>query len=288
MQSKLNVLSLGLAAVSLGVAAYALVDNQDLRTELRAQAMVRNSGGGAEATEALPAEVMERLTAIEAGLASSERVTASRPARGPGALEGRAVEVPTELALPIGIEPAASEEQLAVLVDKAVEKKALELQRMNNKKPSMDAFAETLELTDVQRSAAEQEVLRGQREMRALLETPTEDGTVFLDEVVELMAFGMAKPGQVGQRWQKFIGRVMSENVPGTNQTYGARAESVKSSVRDGFRRNFSESQYATFERWKMDPTEVQGIEGSPWHDLGQRIQERAREMGAKIPGDDR
>jgi len=167
-----------------------------------------------------------------------------------------------------------AEARLKELVDEAVEKKAAIIETMRNKKPSLDAFAQTLELTDEQRAATEQEVLRGQREIKALLDTVSDEGTNFLDEVVDVLAVGIAKPGQVGERWGKLFARLVSEKVPGSDQTYAERAESVKQSVRDAFRRDMSEAQYTRFEAWKMDA------------ELMPRVVERAREMGAEVPDD--
>jgi len=122
--------------------------------------------------------------------------------------------------------------------------------------------------------------------VRSLLETPTEDGTVFLDEIVDTMALGMVKPYEAKRRFAGILGRIIKERVPGTDTTYGERAEQVKQTVRDAFEHSWSQTQYARFQEWKMDPTEVQGIEGSPWEDLRPRIIERARQLGAKLPDD--
>ncbi|MFV1958450.1 MAG: hypothetical protein ACC662_03450, partial [Planctomycetota bacterium] len=178
-------------------------------------------------------------------------------------------------------------EQIREMVDEAVARKAAQLRRMRDKKPPIAVFAKTLGLDGGQREVVEQEVLRGQREIQAILEIPAADGTYFLDELVEVLADGLARPGQNPGRGMKLFGRLLAEEIPGTSETYAERVEAVKKSVRDTFRRDLTQEQYALFEAWEMDPTEIKGIEGSPWKDLERRVIERARDLGATLPEDD-
>lgn len=82
----------------------------------------------------------------------------------------------------------------------------------------------------------------------------------------------------------KWFGRVMTETVPGTSETYAQRAEASKTRLRDALRRELSEEQYGLFEQWQMDPSEVEDIPGSPWKDIEQRVIQRAKDLGAEIP----
>ena len=70
-----------------------------------------------------------------------------------------------------------------------------------------------------------------------------------------------------------------TETIPGTDVTYGARIESAKNEVREAFRSELTEEQYAEFEDWRMDPTEIQEIEDSPWADFEDRIAERVEDL---------
>ncbi len=279
-------LTLILAVVAIGFAVVALMENRDLRSELEDRNVVGDDADeGIVTDESSPEEMLRRLAAVEEDVARVDRVVSESEADVPG-LEGR----PDVISLPspemTEEDKAEAELKLQALVDEAVEKKAAILQTMRNKKPSIDAFSETLGLTEEQRAATEAEVLRGQREIRALLDTVSDEGTNFLDEVVNVLATGMAKPGQAGAEWGKLFQKLVTERVPGTNQTYAERAEAVKQTVRDAFRRDMTKPQYARFEAWQMDPTEVQGIEGSPWEEVMPLVIERAREMGADIPDD--
>ena len=170
------------------------------------------------------------------------------------------------------------------MVDAAVEKKAEQLRVMRNKKPSLEAFADVLALDDEQREAVAQGVVQAQSEIRAVLLQPAEDGTVFLDEFVETFAHGIANPGKDPQRGARLFQRLIAEKVPGSDATYAQQAEAAKAKLRETFKRTMSPKQYATFEAWQMDPSEVQGVPGSPWKELEGRIRERARALGANLP----
>ena len=287
MQSKLSGLALVVSLAAVGVGAYAVTKERED-----------------------PSHLEERLIVIEEQVARIERALESRepgedsgpyllgrslaPARS-GAPAAAATE--TELAAdgprtadaPAGKarDPERAAEEIRALVDKAVEKKAKQIERMRNKKPSIDVFAETLALNDQQRRLVERDVVQAQQEIRTILEIPAADGTNFLDELVEVMAQGMANPGKNPGRGMRLFGRIMSEKIPGTDETYAARIETVKGGLRQSFKSNFDEKQYATFETWRMDPSEVQDIPGSPWEDLEVRIVGRARDLGAEIPEED-
>jgi len=282
MPTKLTGVALALSLAALAVAAYAVLrDRPD------------------------PAAADERLDELQARLAALERAEADRAREredeptliglgldlpsarsegGTGSVAGIAGTGGTGETASTTSEEGASPERIRELVDEAVAKKAVQLQQMRDKKPPIEAFARTLALTEAQRETVEREVVRAQHEIRALLETPAADGTVFLDELVEVLAEGMARPGEKSGRGMKLFGRLLTEEVPGTSQTYAVRAEAVKDTVRAAFRRELTESQYALFEAWQMDPTEIREVEGSPWKDLERRVLDRARDLGADVP----
>lgn len=253
-----------------------------------------------------PLGLEARLQALETRverLARSFHDGEAQAARGPS-LAGREEPVPSSAAAPAnrgaapptdpadeaaaapGTEPAAtSPEAIESLVEQVVERKAARFQLMQgNKKPSLDLFAQTLSLSEDQRRAAEQAVLASQREIQAILETPGRDGTNFVDELVEVLADGLAQPGKDPTRAQRLFGRLLTETLPGSDDTYAVRVEAVKGRLREGFRRDWDAAQYAAFEAWQMDPTEIQEIEGSPWKELEARVIERARALGADLP----
>jgi hypothetical protein len=171
------------------------------------------------------------------------------------------------------------DERVAEVIDEKVSAIAEKQAIMQNKKPSLDDFAEALDLTYNQRVAVEDEVRFGQKEVRNILDIPTADGSNLVKELVEVLAHGGIEHPETSKRFMKWVGRVMSETIPGTDDTYGTRIEAAKNKVRAGFRKVFTDKQYADFEKWGLDPTEIQEIENSPWTDIGELIQKRMLEL---------
>ncbi len=259
--------ALALSALALGVAVLALTRRPP--EPPRAPARM-------DRVEALESQVAELRREVEIlRIAPQERA-------GPGT-----VVLPL---VPDGPAPAAERgEGLKAIVDDAVERKTErvldEMRAKQDRKPAMDLFASTLELTEEQRALTERVVVEGQKEVHAILATPTYDGTNLMDQLVELAAKGIAEPGK-DHGWGLWLARVLSEKVPGTDETYGARIETVKSRMRATFKREWSEAQYKEFETWGVDPTEIEKVPGSPNEALFKRVTERARALGADLPAD--
>ena len=289
MQTQMAVIGLVLSLAALGVAGYAItnpntntndaanpVDTQVRLDEIDARlARLETAIRGAER----PDEPTLIGLATPAGAASPDRVAGATNTAGRTLAPGGPAS--TERA-----EAGEAEEQIRELVDEAVTKKAAQIQQMQDKKPSIDAFSKTLALTDAQREVVEREVVLAQQQIRSLLETPTADGTNLLDELVEVMAEGIARPGEKSERGMKWFGRILTEEVPGTGETYAAQAERAKEQLRRTLRQELTEEQHALYESWQMDPSEVQDVPNSPWKDLQGRIVERAKDLGATIPDD--
>ena len=170
---------------------------------------------------------------------------------------------------------AEIKERVEEIVDERVDK----LEKKQDKKPTLAVFSDVLKLTDNQRSVVDKEVWIAQNEVRVILETPTEDGSILIDELVDVIAYGEAKHPEAGPRFIKWLGRVMSEKIPGTDVTYGADIEVIKNNTRSAFRSELTEKQYAEFESWGVDPTEIKEIENSPWADLEERVKKRLLKM---------
>ena len=287
MSNGLAVVALLLALLAGGFAAYAVLQAPLASDDLEARIAV----------------LEDELSRVEAELGALREATRPPPSLmglGPeaaGASTGvgeRAPSASTETVAegaPTGSTPVAAAEgeaeggRLEDLVDAAVEKKAAQLQAMREKKPSLDVFASVLALDDAQRETVAKGVAASQAEIRSILEIPAEDGTVFLDEFVEALALRMARPKEDPERAKRLFQRLLVEKVPGTDTTYAQQAEAVKSRLRSVFQRTMTPKQYATFEAWRMDPTEVKGVPGSPWKELEGRVRERARVLGAGSDG---
>lgn len=61
--------------------------------------------------------------------------------------------------------------------------------------------------------------------------------------------------------------------------------ETVKGSVGEGLRRELSEKQYAEFEEWGLDPTEIQDITNTPWADFEARVGVSRGDVGGSTLG---
>lgn len=241
-------------------------------------------------------ERTNRVAALEAQVARLNREIESLKAERPGRMRRDTSESPTttpradtgDVASPAN-RPEA-DEALKAIVDDAVDRKAGqvidELRTKANKKPAMDVFARVLELTEEQRAETERVIVEGQRQVHQILNTPTYDGTSLMDDLVEVFAKGIAEPGK-DHGFGRWIGRVLTEKIPGTDETYATRIESVKSTMRATFKRDWSAAQYREFEEWGVDPTEIEKVPGSPNEALGKRIVERATALGAEIPDDE-
>jgi hypothetical protein len=166
----------------------------------------------------------------------------------------------------------------AVVDEKVTELEMKQIQKLD-KKPSLEVFSEILGLTEYQVRLVNEEVWLGQDDVRAILEIPTAGGANLVDELVEVVAYGEAKHPEAGPRFMEWLGRVVSEKIPGTEVTYGAEVEAAKNNVRAAFRREFTEEQYAEFEGWGVDPVEIKEIEDSPWSDFEERVGQRVREL---------
>lgn len=272
---RVGAIALLLAAVALGVAVFALTREQARppeRTPVRTNRVA--------ALEAEVAELRLEVARLQAEQGAHESFRPPMGVPSPGAAGG-------ETASPEAI--AEDNPELAAIVDDAVDRKTKaafdELRIKGNKKPPIDAFASVLDLTDEQRAVTERVVIEGQRELHAILNTVTADGTNLMDELVEIAAKGIAEPGK-DHGWGKWIGRLISEKVPGTDTTYAARIESVKAAMRERFKHEWTKEQFREYQEWGVDPTEVQNVPGSPNEGIMRRITERARQLGAEIPAD--
>ena len=271
---KAGVVAVTLSALAVSIAGYAITQTQVQRH----RAPVRMRG---------LAELEEQIAELQrevAMLKRAQRVPArrTRDESTPDDTAGSTADAPTDA-------PAERDGALAAIVDDAVDRKTKqvmdELRIKANKKPDFKVFAKMLDLTVEQRAAAERVIIEGQRQTHELLNTPTDDGTNLMDQLVEIVARGIAEPGK-DHGFGLWIGRIMSEKLPGTDITYATRIESVKKSMRTTFKRDWSEEQYREFTEWKVDPTEIENVPGSPNEALGKRIMDRVGTLGVDVPND--
>ena len=187
MQNGLGGMALVVALVAIGVGVYALLEEKPggLENESRIAALEDQVGRLEDVVERQRRFSTEQPSLLglrtpgvseEAGPADPDAPSASEVPDAAGAERTGAAS---------GAVSPEEAERLKTLVEDAVEKKAAQMRVMSNKKPSIDVFAKMLDLTDEQRQAVEENVVRSQKEIRELLETPTADGSLLLDELVD-------------------------------------------------------------------------------------------------------
>ncbi|MHC4548739.1 MAG: hypothetical protein ACYTEZ_08160 [Planctomycetota bacterium] len=272
---KSGVVALALSALALGAAVFSLT---------RESPPPGRAAPRTDRVAAVEAQVAELTRELESLKAQKSRPIRRDPSGGPS---GTPHPDAGDFGSPSDV--AEDDPALAAIVDDAVDRKTKrvldELRIKANKKPAMDVFASMLELTDEQRAATERVVVDGQRQVHAILDTPTADGTNLMNGLVEIVARRIAEPGR-DHGFGRWFARIASEKIPGMDETYGARIESVKNAMRATFKRYWSAAQYREFEEWGVDPTEIEKVPGSPNAELWMRIAERARTLGADIPDD--
>ena len=158
-----------------------------------------------------------------------------------------------------------------------------EMRIKQNKKPKIDVFAKLLELTPKQRASAEFAIVQGQREIHGILDMPTADGSNLKDELVEIVAKGFAQPGK-DHGWGRWIGRVMGEKIPGTNETYGTRIEGREEPDARDLPEGVVGGAVPRVQGVGRRPDRGPERPRQPHAALWKAIVERARELGANIP----
>lgn len=174
---------------------------------------------------------------------------------------------------------ALDDERVKELLGSMVKEEVTRQQSLDMEAPPLSQVAATLELEAWQREQVQREVLNGQKETLALLSTPTKDGTLMIDEIMTTYINAQALPPEQAQAsLMKFYGRLMTEVVPGTGETYAQRMAAVNSRVSDGLRRSFSQDQWTEYEKMGItDPTQIQ-VEGSPWEKAFQEYSRRQQQ----------
>ncbi len=302
MSRAATTMAVGLALVSSAVAGVSVWESRQLRRELEARQLLPVAGAsglvetGAPGALPPPAEVAARvlrlekeseklasdlaertrgLTASLSSLASREEETRQKVEETQRIAATLEVKVSGAGGLPLPAPPRAGDAAEGVdaariqqLVASTVDEKMQALKRQQEKKPTLQEFSAELKLDDVQQQSVTQEVFRGQEGIMEVLGIRGADGTDYRSELFE--AYGTAASGdpeKAPQAYMKVValfGRLMTDKIPGTDETYVARINKVKAGVSDSFRNFMTNEQYEAYQKMGQDPTEVQ-IPGNPF-----------------------
>jgi len=266
-----------LSVTALGIAAWSSMETAALREEVRAlrrdregRAPAAGAAAGGAAAEGPGSEAV-----AEGGLP---------PGRGGGAPSGEpGPGSPGEAAARVAAGTGSRESLRGVVRDllrEEMEARAAKEAAAGAKppaapsgKPPLSQFAAELELTGAQRDEVRQAVIRGQESMIALLRTPTAEGRVPVDELLDAM---LGKPEEAQPKVVEIFGLLATETVPGTEETYAKRIEAVKRETVEAFRRGLTAEQFQAYEKTGQDPLEIQ-VPDSPWVEVLQDAYRRRK-----------
>lgn len=220
-----NTVLLAIASLTLGVAAYVAVslpkagegaggaDVAALEERLRA------AEKRADAVEGLRAEVRALRERIERGEPGEIRVEGR-----PGRAAAPSPEAPA--GAPETGEPASGSDLVEAVAERVAKKMDERLDRTARRagqysddgrwKAPLDDLSEELALTEAQKGDLKRAFDSGKDQGFALLQTQRLDGTTLLDDYVAALKAG----GDPASATQEFFKRIVSERVPGTDQTY--------------------------------------------------------------------
>ncbi|MHC5020060.1 MAG: hypothetical protein ACYTGX_08110 [Planctomycetota bacterium] len=298
MQNQLAIAAIVLAGVSTAVAGYAVMENQQLRVQLEERKLIPTGDDGdlavalapqeRGALEALPSEVEQRLRAVEArveavdkGLAVQEQEVAAAKAEARRAADGVVPAAGPGGGVDVSKGGGATAEQIRAMIKKQVEAEVEAGKVKDREKPSLGAVAAHLKLSDVQKSEVERAVLEGKQAVFDTLSIPTKDGTVFTEELTDTIV-SMVTEGEMegGAKFMKLFVRMNAEKIPGTDETYVQRMNTIKAGVTQQIQRDLTPEQFAEYEKMRVaqDPTEMK-VAGDPWEKV-------MTDVAAKLPED--
>ena len=118
----------------------------------------------------------------------------------------------------------------------------------------MDELSEALSL-DTRQAAKAQQIFDDARDQTFdLFKIEQADGGSMVDDVVSDLKSGMPQH----EAWGRFMKRIFSDTIPGTEDTYLSRLIELRGSVFSDLGANLSDAQVSTLEGLKIDPLRVE------------------------------
>lgn len=161
---------------------------------------------------------------------------------------------------------ANTNDRVKQLVESMVQDEVSQQQSPAADAPKLSQVAATLELEPWQRETLAQELTRAHEAHVEVLSIPAADGTLLIDDV--LSAYTNAEglpPEQAQANMIALWGRLATEVIPGTAESYADRMTVVGQEVSAAFRQHLSPAQWTEFEKLGLeDPTQIE-LPGSAW-----------------------
>jgi hypothetical protein len=150
------------------------------------------------------------------------------------------------------------------------------------KKPALSAVAARIELEKDEQAAIEDILHRKKLEVMSILKTPRDDGSnlldEFADELIEIYSSEQPDAGAAVKAYMKLFGRLATEKVPGSSETYLSRLGKIEQETRTAYRDTLSEKKYSAFEALGIENTTEIKIPDEP---IDKYVQQRLEAAGA-------
>jgi hypothetical protein len=288
------------AASGVYVSLKAEVDALDERLELETVQSV-------QAREASPPEFVPdwvpllhaRVAPLEDRIEDLRRTTAesARPSRGespggPGAGPA-SMTAPGDPGAEAGAEGARGGPQGKKNLEKKIEdletrlgevQKTLEEEK-EDKKPKLHQFAARLDLDEHQREATREILIRGNEELLEQMKKPRPDGSTVIDELAEGFYQVMKEPENAEKKLIPLYIRLMTQNVPGQEETYGQLWQGANQRLAGEMKAIMTEEQKQKYDAWSPEPTEIEFDENPLGQYVMRHIQRRSEEERAEEEG---
>lgn len=268
MKTFIAVLALVVALGSAGVAVYVLLEQDRNIGELRHEIAQLEAQAGADrqliadlqAGGAKSAQAPESLQAVEKDMAGlrekveaaanrvevlGTQVSALRESEKNNKVEMAKVRKRLSNAPPAAGGDAIRKEDLEKLIDKKMKERG---PVRGGPPPKLEEVAQQLGLEELEAKELE-DILRSKKtEHFNLLKTPRADGSNLLDEFGDALveAIRAGKPDDQTARpvFMKFHQSIMTEKVPGTDNTYAELLQKKQRETRDAFKNALSDEQF--------------------------------------------
>jgi hypothetical protein len=237
---------LAIACVAEGVALWRL---ENRLTELEVTAppgsSARRSASRGATTDSVDRAAVESIRTIDERVTVLEKIGVSTAPVATAVADKATSNVPEK----------AFDRRLEELVDRKIDERMKEGQGQSGdgKKQSIGELSKAVAMTPEQEDASVLAIDEGKKLSFELLSLPRADGKSMADDLITALK-DTEDPAKV---WGGFIQRLMTERVPGKNETYLSGILKIQKSTWDRLSRTLDEEQQTKLKRMGVDILEV-------------------------------
>ncbi|MHC4601043.1 MAG: hypothetical protein ACYS47_18780 [Planctomycetota bacterium] len=151
-----------------------------------------------------------------------------------------------------------------------------------DKKPKLHQFAARLGLDEHQTEATREILIRGNEELLEHMKRPRSDGSTVIDELAEGFFQVMQDPENAEKKMMPIYIRLMTQNVPGREETYGQLWQATNQRLAGEMKAIMTEEQKKKYDEWSPEPTEIEFDDNPLGHYVIDYITRRSEEEKAK------